>query len=132
MMAHIISLHNRISCVVGISIFGFNTYWKWVFNLMDIKNNTNLKTVLVIQNTQRQEKQVTLSIIQFQKTEILPQAGNDKTTNLKERNCKAKWDGLYSRDTVSKKSHKHGQSKGTHNEQPGKSADKKNGAGVTP
>ena len=27
-MAHSISLNNRISCVLGISIFRFKTYWK--------------------------------------------------------------------------------------------------------
>ena len=27
-MAHILSLNNRISLVVGIFIFGFKTYWK--------------------------------------------------------------------------------------------------------
>ena len=36
-MSHIMSLNNRISCIVGISIFGFKTYWEQVFNLMDIK-----------------------------------------------------------------------------------------------
>ena len=36
-MAHSMSLNNRISCVVGISIFGFKTYWKQVFNLMEIQ-----------------------------------------------------------------------------------------------
>ena len=35
-MAHSMSLNNRISCMVGISIFGFNTYWKRVFALMEI------------------------------------------------------------------------------------------------
>ena len=45
-MAHSMILNNMISCVVGISIFGFKTYWKRVFNLMNIKNNTNLQTVL--------------------------------------------------------------------------------------
>ena len=33
-VAHIMSLNNRISCVVGIYIFGFKTYWKQVFDLM--------------------------------------------------------------------------------------------------
>ena len=35
-MAHIMSLTNMISCVVGISIFGFKKYWKQVFDLMEI------------------------------------------------------------------------------------------------
>ena len=38
-MAHIMSLDNRISCVVGISIFGLKTYWKRVFALMEIQTN---------------------------------------------------------------------------------------------
>ena len=33
-MEHSMSLNNRISCVMGISIFGFKTYWKLVFNFM--------------------------------------------------------------------------------------------------
>ena len=35
-MAHSMSLNNGISCVVGISIFVFKTYWKPVFDLMEI------------------------------------------------------------------------------------------------
>ena len=42
-MAHITSLNNRISCVVGISIFGFKTYWKKVFNLMEIQMTQTFK-----------------------------------------------------------------------------------------
>ena len=36
-MAHIMSFNNRISYVVGISIFGFKTYWKQLFALMEIQ-----------------------------------------------------------------------------------------------
>ena len=50
-------------------------------------------------------------------TESLQQAGNDKTTSLREHTCKVKWDGLYSKDKVSNKSHQHGQGKITHHEQ---------------
>ena len=42
-MAHITRLNNRISCVVGISIFGFKTYWKQVFDLMDIQTSTTFE-----------------------------------------------------------------------------------------
>ena len=45
-MAHSMSLNNRISCVVGISIFGFKTYWKQVFNLMDIKTSSTFEQFL--------------------------------------------------------------------------------------
>ena len=45
-MAHITSLKNIISCVVGIFIFGFKTYWKQVFNLMDIKTTPTFKQLL--------------------------------------------------------------------------------------
>ena len=76
-IAHSMSLNNRISCVVRMSIFGFKTYWKQVFNLMEIKKNVNLRTVLASINTQRQEEEVILSTIRRQATESLPQAGND-------------------------------------------------------
>ena len=33
---NITSLNNRIYCVVGISVFGFKTYWKQVLELMEI------------------------------------------------------------------------------------------------
>ena len=39
-MTHIMSLNNRISFVVGISIFGFKTYWKQVFALMEIQTTS--------------------------------------------------------------------------------------------
>ena len=55
-------------------------------------------------------------MIRCRKTESLPQSGNDKTTNLRQHTCKVKWDGIYSRDTVSNKSHQRGRSKGTHYE----------------
>ena len=43
MMVYSMSLHNRISCVVRISIFGFKTYWKQVFNLMEIQTTKTFK-----------------------------------------------------------------------------------------
>ena len=45
-MAHRMSLNNKISCVVGISIFGFKTYCKQVFNLTDIKTTPTFKQFL--------------------------------------------------------------------------------------
>ena len=45
-MVHSMSLNNRISCIVGISIFGFKTYWEQVFNLMDIKTTPTLTDFL--------------------------------------------------------------------------------------
>ena len=45
-MAHSMSLNNRISCVVGISIFGFKTYWKQVFDLMEIQTTPTFKQFL--------------------------------------------------------------------------------------
>ena len=45
-MVQSMSLNNRISCVVAISIFGFNTYCKRVFNFMDIKTTPNFKQFL--------------------------------------------------------------------------------------
>ena len=45
-MSYIMSLNNRISCVVGISIFGFNTYWKKVFRLMEIQKTQTFEQFL--------------------------------------------------------------------------------------
>ena len=45
-MAHIMILNDRISCVVGISIFGFRTYWEQVFDLMEIQRTQTLKQFL--------------------------------------------------------------------------------------
>ena len=42
-MAHIMSINNRISCVVGISIFGFKKYWKQVFDLMQIQKSSTFE-----------------------------------------------------------------------------------------
>ena len=45
-MAYSMTLNNRISRIVGVSIFGFNTYWEQVFNLMDIKTTPTLTDFL--------------------------------------------------------------------------------------
>ena len=57
-------------------------------------NNLNLRKILASRNTQRQEEQVILSTIRCQANEILPQAGNDQTINIREHDCMANWDGL--------------------------------------
>ena len=44
--AYIMSLNNRISCVVGIPIFGFETYWKQVFNMTEIQTTQTFKQLL--------------------------------------------------------------------------------------
>ena len=56
MMAHIMSLNNRISCVVGISIFGFKTYWKQVFNLMQIKTTPSFEQFLQAETLNTRKK----------------------------------------------------------------------------
>ena len=45
-LAHRMSLNNRISCLVGISIFGFKTYWKRLFSLMEIQTTSTFKQFL--------------------------------------------------------------------------------------
>ena len=47
-MAHITSLNSSISCVVGVSIFGFKTYWKQVFGLMEIQTSSTFAITLFI------------------------------------------------------------------------------------
>ena len=55
-MLHIMSLNNRISCIVGISIFGFKTYWEQVFNLMDIKTTPTLTDFLQVETLNAEKK----------------------------------------------------------------------------
>ena len=54
-MAHDMSLNNRISCVVGIFIFEFKTYWKQVLDLMEIKTTQTFKQFLQVKtlNTEK-------------------------------------------------------------------------------
>ena len=49
MMAHSISLNNGILCVVGISIFGFKTYWKQVLALMEIQTTSTFEQFLQVE-----------------------------------------------------------------------------------
>ena len=55
--------------------------------------------------------------IHCKNNEILPQAGNDETTKIREDTCEVNWDGLQSRNTVWKYYRQHGRSKITHKEQ---------------
>ena len=45
-MTHSMSLISRISCIVGISIFGFKPYSKQVFNLMEIQTSSTFEQFL--------------------------------------------------------------------------------------
>ena len=45
-MAHSMGLNNRISCVVGISIFGFKIYWTQVFDMMEIQTTQTFEQFL--------------------------------------------------------------------------------------
>ena len=48
MMVYRLCLNNRISCVVGISSFGFMATWKRVLFLMDIKTRPTFKQLLQV------------------------------------------------------------------------------------
>ena len=91
-MAHSMSLKNRISCVVGISIFGFKTYCKQVFDLMEIQTSSTFEQFLQAETLNSKKNKSYW--IRRQATESLPQAGNDQTINIRQYACKAKWDGL--------------------------------------
>ena len=120
-MAHSMNLKNRIFCVVGISIFRFKKYWQTVFNLMELNMSPTFKPK---QSTPKKNK----SYYQLYdvKNEILPQAVNDETANIREHTCKVKWDGLHSRNTLLNKSCQNGQSKITnHDQSTGKEAKKR-------
>ena len=75
-MTYRMSLNNKISCVVGISIFGFKTYWEKVFNLMEIKTTLTFKNLLESETLNADKTQFILSTIRCKTTQILPQAGN--------------------------------------------------------
>ena len=79
-------------------------------------NNTNIQTVLASRNTQRREEQIIISTILCQVTGSLLQERNDETKKILGHACKAKWDGIHSRYTVSNKYHQHGRGKNTHHE----------------
>ena len=55
-MVHSMTLNNRISCIVGISIFGFKTYWEQVFNLMDIKTTPTFTDFLQAETLNAEKK----------------------------------------------------------------------------
>ena len=55
-MAHSMSLNNRISYVVGISIFGFKTYWKQVFDFMEIQITQTFKQFLQSETVNAEKK----------------------------------------------------------------------------
>ena len=55
-MAHSMILNNRISCVVGISIFGFKTYWKQVFDLMKIQTTQTFEQLLQAETLNSKKK----------------------------------------------------------------------------
>ena len=84
---------------------------------MEIKTAPIFKQLLQAETLDADKKQGILSMIRCKNTESLPQAGNDKTTSLHGNTCKERLDGLYSRDTVSKKPHQHGRGKITHHNQ---------------
>ena len=50
------SLNNRISCVVGISIFGFKTYCKQVFDFMGIQTMSTFKQFLQAETLNAEKK----------------------------------------------------------------------------
>ena len=98
MVVHRINLNNSISCVVGISILGFNKYWKAFLNLMDLNMSPTFKQFLQFE-TVNSEKKIILSTMQCKKNESLPQTGNDETENMREHTCKENWYGLQSMHT---------------------------------
>ena len=55
-MAHSMSINNRISCVVGMSIFGFKTYWKQVFDFMEIQTSSTFKQFLKAETLNAKKK----------------------------------------------------------------------------
>ena len=55
-MAHRMNLNNRMSFVLGISIFGFKTYWKQVFDLMEIQTTQTFEQFLQAETINAKDK----------------------------------------------------------------------------
>ena len=124
MVVHRINLNNSISCVVGISILGFNKYWKAFLNLMDLNLSPTFKQFLQFE-TVNSEKKIILSTMQCKKNESLPQTGNDETENMREHTCKENWYGLQSMHTSWKNPCRYRRIKSTHQEQSTKKSNQK-------
>ena len=60
-MAHIISLNNRISCLVVIYIFRFKKYWQTVFNLMEINMIPTSKQLFQPKTVSTEKKKHTIN-----------------------------------------------------------------------
>ena len=65
-MAHSMILNNRISCVVGISIFGFKKYWMIFFSLIELNTSPTLKQFLQ-DKKYNADKKIILSMMQCKK-----------------------------------------------------------------
>ena len=57
-MVHSMILNNRVSFVVGISIFWFNKYWKQVFNLMEIQTTQTFKHFLQVKTLNAKKNKI--------------------------------------------------------------------------
>ena len=60
-MAHSMSLNNRISCILGISIFVLKKYLQRVFNLMELKMISTVKQVLPSKTDNAENKNHTIN-----------------------------------------------------------------------
>ena len=60
-MTYSMSLNNKIYWVVGISIIGFKTYWKRVFNYMYIKTTPTFKQFLQSKTLNSEKKSHTIN-----------------------------------------------------------------------
>ena len=80
-MVYITSLTNRISCVVGIYIFGFKKYWNIVFNLMELNMVPTLNCSFKPKKSTPIEKTI-ITKIQCKNNKSLSQGGNAESENL--------------------------------------------------
>ena len=91
-MAHSMILKNRISWVVGISIFGFKIYWKQVLNLMEIQTTRTFEqflqaeTLNVEKNKSYYQYYNVKQLRDFHKKEMMKQQIYD--------NMLARWSGM--------------------------------------
>ena len=81
-IAHSMSLKNRISCVVGISIFSFNKYRRRVFNLMELNMKSTFKHFLRSETVNAEKNKSYYQQYNVKNNESLSQADIDETANI--------------------------------------------------
>ena len=92
-MAHSMR-QKRISCVVGISIFGLKAYWNQVFDLMEIQTTQTFENFLQAETLNANKNNAYYQRYDINQLRAFHRQAMMKQKKLREHACKAKWYGL--------------------------------------